>query len=104
MQTLKYVYVSVANGRKTLENMLKRLFMVENMKLTGHKPNITRRCRTHLKRSKSLLNGTLCLLQAKLLQKGDLDSCSEPNMERSRLKSNMSKMHLYTLETFKNVT
>ena len=40
MQTLKYVYVSVANGRKTLENMLKRLFMVENMKLTGHKPNI----------------------------------------------------------------
>ena len=42
MQTLKYVYVSVANGRKTLENMLKRLFMVENMKLTGHKPNITR--------------------------------------------------------------
>ena len=42
MQMLKYVYVSVSNGRKTLENMLKRLFMVENMKLTGHKPNITR--------------------------------------------------------------
>ena len=42
MQMLKYAHVSVSNGRKTLENMLKGLFMVENMKLTGHKPNITR--------------------------------------------------------------